>query len=94
RSLGKDPLEVRKLNYYGKNERNVTHYHQTVEHNLLAEMTAELEASSEYARRREEIRAFNAASPVLKKGLALTPVKFGISFTASFLNQAGALIHI
>ncbi len=94
RSLGKDPLEVRKLNYYGKNERNVTHYHQTVEHNLLAEMTAELEASSEYARRREEIRAFNAASPVLKKGLALTPVKFGISFTATFLNQAGALIHI
>ncbi|HCL4185128.1 TPA: xanthine dehydrogenase molybdopterin binding subunit, partial [Pseudomonas aeruginosa] len=94
RSLGKDPLEVRKLNYYGKDERNVTHYHQTVEHNLLAEMTAELEASSEYARRREEIRAFNAASPVLKKGLALTPVKFGISFTATFLNQAGALIHI
>ena len=94
RSLGKDPLEVRKLNYYGKTERNVTHYHQTVEHNMLAEMTAELEASSEYAQRREEIRAFNAKSPVLKKGLALTPVKFGISFTATFLNQAGALIHI
>ncbi|WP_407507906.1 hypothetical protein, partial [Pseudomonas aeruginosa] len=76
RSLGKEPLEVRKLNYYGKDERNVTQYHQTVEHNLLAEMTAELEASSESARRREEIRAFTAASPVLKKGLALTPVKF------------------
>ncbi|MCY1358295.1 xanthine dehydrogenase, molybdopterin binding subunit [compost metagenome] len=94
RSLGKDPLEVRKLNYYGKDERNVTHYYQTVEHNMLAEMTEELEASSEYAKRREEIRAFNAKSPVLKKGLAMTPVKFGISFTATFLNQAGALIHI
>jgi xanthine dehydrogenase large subunit len=94
RSLGKDPLEVRKLNYYGKTERNVTHYHQTVEHNVIHEMTAELEESAEYAKRREEIRAFNANSPVLKKGLALTPVKFGISFTATFLNQAGALIHI
>ena len=94
RSLGKDPLEVRKLNYYGKTERNVTHYHQTVEHNVIHEMTAELEASSDYAKRREEIRAFNAKSPVLKKGLALTPVKFGISFTATFLNQAGARIHI
>jgi len=94
RELGKDPLEVRKRNYYGKTERNVTHYYQTVEHNMLEEMTAELEASAEYARRREEIRAFNAKSPILKKGLALTPVKFGISFTASFLNQAGALVHV
>ncbi|WAN10816.1 xanthine dehydrogenase molybdopterin binding subunit [Stutzerimonas balearica] len=94
RELGKDPLEVRKRNYYGKTERNVTHYYQTVEHNMLEEMTAELEASSDYAKRREEIRAFNARSPVLKKGLALTPVKFGISFTASFLNQAGALVHV
>ena len=94
RHLGLDPLAVRKANYYGKTERNVTHYHQTVEHNLLEEITAQLEASSDYPRRREAIRAFNAENPVLKKGLALTPVKFGISFTASFLNQAGALIHI
>ncbi|MEG4314178.1 xanthine dehydrogenase molybdopterin binding subunit [Pseudomonas sp. FIP_A4] len=94
RELGKDPLDVRKRNYYGKTERNVTPYYQTVEHNMLEEMTAELEASSEYTRRREEIRAFNATSPILKKGLALTPVKFGISFTASFLNQAGALVHV
>jgi len=94
RELGKDPLEVRKRNYYGKTERNVTHYYQTVEHNMLEEMTAELEASSDYAKRREEIRAFNARSPILKRGLALTPVKFGISFTASFLNQAGALVHV
>ncbi len=94
RKLGKDPLEVRKLNYYGKTERNVTHYHQTVEHNIIHEMTAELEESSEYAKRRRDIIEFNKKSPVLKKGLALTPVKFGISFTATFLNQAGALIHI
>ncbi|MFG3694930.1 xanthine dehydrogenase molybdopterin binding subunit [Stutzerimonas stutzeri] len=94
RELGKDPLDVRKRNYYGKTERNVTPYYQTVEHNMLEEMTAELEASSDYAKRREEIRAFNAKSPILKKGLALTPVKFGISFTASFLNQAGALVHV
>jgi xanthine dehydrogenase large subunit len=94
RQLGKDPLDVRKRNYYGKTERNVTPYYQTVEHNMLEEMTAELEASSEYAKRREEIRAFNAKSPILKKGLSLTPVKFGISFTASFLNQAGALVHV
>ncbi|EIK52147.1 xanthine dehydrogenase [Stutzerimonas stutzeri TS44] len=94
RELGKDPLDVRKRNYYGKTERNVTPYYQTVEHNMLEEMTAELEASCEYTRRREEIRTFNAASPILKKGLSLTPVKFGISFTASFLNQAGALVHV
>jgi len=94
RHLGKDPLQVRKANYYGKTERNVTHYYQTVEHNMLEEMTAELEESSQYAARREAIRSYNANSPILKKGLALTPVKFGISFTASFLNQAGALIHI
>ncbi|XKU39125.1 xanthine dehydrogenase molybdopterin binding subunit [Pseudomonas [fluorescens] ATCC 17400] len=94
RHLALDPLAVRKANYYGKTERNVTHYYQTVEHNMLEEMTAELEASSQYAERREAIRRYNANSPILKKGLALTPVKFGISFTASFLNQAGALIHI
>jgi xanthine dehydrogenase large subunit len=94
RHLGKDPLAVRKANYYGKTDRNVTHYYQTVEHNMLEEMTAELEESSQYAERRKAIIAYNANSPILKKGLALTPVKFGISFTASFLNQAGALIHI
>ncbi|MFK8330016.1 xanthine dehydrogenase molybdopterin binding subunit [Pseudomonas sp. BJa5] len=94
RYLVLDPLDVRKANYYGKTERNVTHYYQTVEHNMLEEMTAELEASADYKQRRESIRRFNANSPILKKGLALTPVKFGISFTATFLNQAGALVHI
>jgi len=94
RELNLDPLEVRKRNYYGKETRNVTHYHQQVEGNLLDEMTAQLEASADYAARREAITAFNRSSPFLKRGLALTPVKFGISFTSSFLNQAGALILI
>lgn len=94
RETGLDPLELRKRNYYGKTERNITHYHQQVEDNLLPEITAQLEASSDYLARRAEIRRFNADSPYLKRGLALTPVKFGISFTSSFLNQAGALILI
>ncbi|WP_116474398.1 xanthine dehydrogenase molybdopterin binding subunit [Zobellella maritima] len=92
--LGKDPLEIRKINFYGKDERNVTHYHQQVEHNIIHELVADLEQSSDYARRRAELKAFNANSPILKKGIAITPVKFGISFTATFLNQAGALVHI
>ncbi|MEG3127265.1 xanthine dehydrogenase molybdopterin binding subunit [Pantoea cypripedii] len=94
RELQLDPLELRKRNYYGKQDRNVTHYHQQVEDNLLDEITAQLESSSDYAARRSEIQAFNAANRVMKRGLALTPVKFGISFTSSFLNQAGALILI
>ncbi|MFC0141539.1 xanthine dehydrogenase molybdopterin binding subunit [Erwinia mallotivora] len=94
RHLRLDPLEVRKRNYYGKEERNITHYYQQVEDNLLDEMTADLEQSSSYAARRQAIATFNAGSPYLKRGLALTPVKFGISFTSSFLNQAGALILI
>ncbi|MBW3695919.1 xanthine dehydrogenase molybdopterin binding subunit [Vibrio sp. T187] len=94
RYLKKDPLEVRKANYYGGEGRNVTHYYQTVEDNFLPEITEQLEKSSDYHARRKEIAEFNKQSPILKKGLAITPVKFGISFTATFLNQAGALIHI
>lgn len=94
RELGLDPLDVRKRNYYGGEGRNVTHYHQQVEHNILPEITRQLEKSADYATRRAEINAFNRQSPVLKRGLALTPVKFGISFTSSFLNQAGALIIV
>lgn len=94
RDRGLDPLALRKRNYYGKQDRNITHYHQQVEDNLLDEITEQLEQSSDYQARRSEITAFNARSPLLKRGLALTPVKFGISFTSSFLNQAGALILI
>lgn len=92
RELGLDPLEVRKRNGYGQSERNVTHYHQKVQHNILPQIIGQLEESAGYAARREEITAFNRQSPILKRGLALTPVKFGISFTSSFLNQAGALL--
>jgi xanthine dehydrogenase large subunit len=94
RCVNKDPLAVRKLNLYGKTERNTTHYHQTVEHNNLLEIIERLELSSDYAQRREEITAFNKSNNIIKKGIALTPVKFGISFTVQHLNQAGALIHI
>ncbi|MGR5528080.1 xanthine dehydrogenase molybdopterin binding subunit [Vibrio alfacsensis] len=92
--LGKDPLDVRKANYYAGEGRNETHYYQKVTDNFIHEMTADLEASCDYQARRKAITEFNASSPILKKGIALTPVKFGISFTASFLNQAGALIIV
>jgi len=94
RYLQVDALAVRKANFYGVNERNTTHYHQAIEDNVIHELVAQLEQSSEYAPRRAAIAAFNRESPVLKKGIALTPVKFGISFTATHFNQAGALIHI
>jgi len=94
RHLDLDPLEVRRRNYYAAPDRNVTHYHQVVEEEIIADMTDDLAASADYAARRREIAAFNAGSEILKRGLALTPVKFGISFTTTFLNQAGALIHV
>ena len=94
RHLGTDPLEVRKRNFYGERGRNVTPYFMTVEDNIVPELVAELEKSAEYAARHAATRAFNATSPFLKKGLALTPVKFGISFTATQMNQAGALVHV
>ena len=92
--LGKDPLQIRKLNLYDGEGRNVTPYYMTVEDNVVPELFAELEQSSNYAQRRADIAAFNSHSPILKRGIALTPVKFGISFTTSFLNQAGALVHV
>lgn len=93
-TLGKDPLDVRKLNFYD-DERNVTPYGMPVEeHEVMHDLIDKLEASSDYRARREAVKAFNANSPVLKKGLALTPVKFGISFTLKHLNQAGALVHL
>jgi len=92
--LGLDPLEVRKINLYGKTERNITPYYQTVEDNVAPDIIAELEQKADYRKRRQDIRAFNKNSPYMKKGIALTPVKFGISFTLTHLNQAGALIHI
>ena len=94
RSIGVDSLDVRSRNFYRDGDRDLTPYGQRVEDNLLAEIVPRLEASSDYRARRRELAAFNIASPVLKHGIALTPVKFGISFTATHLNQAGALVHL
>jgi xanthine dehydrogenase large subunit len=94
RKLGKDPLDVRRINYYGIGERNVTPYQQMVEDNVLQPLTERLVTTSRYRERRAEIAAFNATSPVLKRGIAFTPVKFGISFNVNHFNQAGALVHV
>ena len=118
-AVGRDPLDVRKANYYrnatpaktgpGTAKRfggahspkapadegpQTTPYGQPVEDFVLHDLTTQLEESSAYQSRRAAVDAWNAANPVLKKGLALTPVKFGISFTLTHLNQAGALVHV
>ncbi|TWG53982.1 xanthine dehydrogenase molybdopterin binding subunit [Aminobacter sp. J44] len=97
-AVGKDPLEIRKLNFYdpmgSDGGRNLTPYHQKVEDCIIQQIVAELEERADYAGRRREIAAFNANSRVIKRGIALTPVKFGISFTKTESNQAGALVHI
>ncbi|MFD1746069.1 xanthine dehydrogenase molybdopterin binding subunit [Rhizobium helianthi] len=95
-AVGKDPLDVRKLNFYGQqgSGRTLTPYHQEVEDNIILKLVEELEASSDYRARRQAIIEFNENSPVIRKGIALTPVKFGISFTMTAYNQAGALVHI
>nr|WP_295711636.1 xanthine dehydrogenase molybdopterin binding subunit [uncultured Halomonas sp.] len=94
RQIGEDPLTVRKRNFY-RDGREVTHYGQQVDQRkLLHTLVSTLEQDSDYWARRTAIRQFNATSRVIKKGLALTPVKFGISFTAQHLNQAGALLHV
>ncbi len=94
-----DPLEVRKRNFYDHKDvtngtRGVTHYGMKVEDCIIQDIFEQLEESADYQKRREEIEAFNKTSPVLKRGIAMTPVKFGISFTKTFLNQAGALVHV
>ncbi|GAB6968054.1 xanthine dehydrogenase molybdopterin binding subunit [Komagataeibacter kakiaceti JCM 25156] len=93
-ATGLDPLEVRLRNVYGTLDRNVTPYNMVVEDSISAELVPQLARRCDYARRRDAIRAFNASSPYLRRGIALTPVKFGISFTATHYNQAGALVHV
>jgi xanthine dehydrogenase large subunit len=115
-AVGKDPLAVRRLNFYraaeprgaGTGRRyggphspkaeesapQTTPYGQPVEDFILHDLVGELVRTSDYHARREAVRDWNAASPILKKGIALTPVKFGISFTLTHLNQAGALVHV
>lgn len=92
--LGKDPLDIRKLNFYGTDDRNVTPYHQTIEDNVMERIVSELESSSNYHARRKSVLEHNAKGGIIRKGIALIPVKFGISFTATWFNQAGALVHV
>ncbi len=94
RTTGLDPLTVRKRNFYGSVDRNITPYFMQIDDFVLDEIVEELEQSSHYWTRRDAIREANAADPLMVRGLALTPVKFGISFTATWFNQAGALLHI
>lgn len=97
RTLGLDPLEVRQRNYYAADAaspRAVTHYQMTVEDNILHPMTQKLQQSAQYQSRLAAILVWNKQNDVLQRGIAITPVKFGISFTATLFNQAGALVHV
>ncbi len=101
RRLGLDPLAVRQRNLYGDHptangqaRRDTTHYGMRVEDNIIAPLLLKLEQTSQYQQRRKAILAWNASQPVIRRGLAITPVKFGISFTATLFNQAGALVHV
>ncbi len=108
-AVGRDPLAVRRANFYRETQAanafgedilanvkdvQTTPYHMPVEDFIGGELVTRLEETSGYAARKAEIAAWNAASPILKRGIALTPVKFGISFTLTWLNQAGALVHV
>ena len=107
RHLKMDALDVRMRNLYSDEvlegekasdpkapRRDTTHYQMKVEDNILAPLLSTLERTSDYRQRTQAIAAWNASSPILKRGLAITPVKFGISFTATLFNQAGALVHV
>ncbi|MFZ7309723.1 xanthine dehydrogenase molybdopterin binding subunit [Comamonas jiangduensis] len=97
RTLGLDALAVRQRNYYDadvQSGRATTHYQMVVEDNILRPITQKLELSAHYQQRLAAISAWNAKNSILQRGIAITPVKFGISFTATLFNQAGALVHV
>lgn len=94
RKLGLDPMHVRLRNCYDMHERNTTHYGTTVEDNILEPLMSQLAQDCDYTKRLQHLDAWNSAQPTLVRGMALTPVKFGISFTATQFNQAGALVHV
>ena len=93
-SLKKDSAEIRRRNFYQKKKKNITHYNMKIEDNVIQEIFEQLIKSSNYKSRQISIKKFNSENKYIKKGIALTPVKFGISFTTWHLNQAGALVHI
>ena len=102
RALGQDALDVRLRNLYSDEplapgaaaRRDTTHYQMKVEDNILAPLLTRLQSSAQYRQRMQEVARWNASAPVVRRGLAITPVKFGISFTATLFNQAGALVHV
>jgi xanthine dehydrogenase large subunit len=94
RRLALDPLAVRRANFYGVETRNVTHYGQQVEDNVIGTIVDELVRTGGYDERRRAVDTWNASASTIRRGLALTPVKFGISFNATFYNQAGALVNV
>jgi xanthine dehydrogenase large subunit len=94
RTLGLDPLAVRRANFYGVEDRNVTHYGQQIEDNVIHTIVDQLARSGHYAQRRRAVDAWNQGDPAIRRGIALTPVKFGISFNATLYNQAGALVNV
>ncbi|MGR3403927.1 xanthine dehydrogenase molybdopterin binding subunit [Paracoccus sp. (in: a-proteobacteria)] len=91
-ALGRDPYEIRRKNLYRNGQ--LTPYHQPVEDQILPRIFQELETDCDYHARRQAVLDWNAKAGVIRKGIALTPVKFGISFTATWFNQAGSLIHV
>jgi xanthine dehydrogenase large subunit len=93
-SLKKDSAEIRRRNFYQKKKKNITHYNMKIEDNVIQEIFDQLLKSSNYKSRQLSIKKFNKENKYIKKGIAVTPVKFGISFTTWHLNQAGALVHI
>ncbi len=85
---------VRQRNYYGIGRNDVTPYGMRVEDNIIERVVTELERTVDFENWRAQVDAFNRGSPVVKKGLATMPIKFGISFNRPTLNQAGALVHV
>ncbi|MEO1701112.1 MAG: xanthine dehydrogenase molybdopterin binding subunit [Pseudomonadota bacterium] len=94
RELSLDPNAVRAINYYGPGTGETTPYDQPVEHNRLVEVTEAALQSGEWEQRRKAVDEHNATDPIIRRGLAMMPVKFGISFNLPSLNQAGALVHV
>ncbi|MDA1325105.1 MAG: xanthine dehydrogenase molybdopterin binding subunit [Proteobacteria bacterium] len=94
RDRGLDPDDVRRVNFYDKADRNTTHYGQVVDDNIIEDMVDRLSREIDYPARKKALAAFNRENKIIKKGIAMMPVKFGISFNLPTLNQAGALVHV